>query len=96
MIKDMNGSDSYITPTGGNVFLDLGFGPHEAAILKEETDRIISSKLAIRESLMTEVANWIKSNGLTNRKPLKFLVLPVHVFLTSLTRSGPSSLSMRW
>lgn len=31
----------HITPVGGNVFLDLGFEPEEAARLKTEADRRI-------------------------------------------------------
>jgi len=37
---------SHITPVGGNIFLDLGFGPEEAKKLLEETDRSIAEKLA--------------------------------------------------
>lgn len=35
---------THITPVGGNIFLDLGFPPEEAARLKEESDRRISAK----------------------------------------------------
>ena len=49
----------HITPVGGNVFADLGFEPQEAAALQAESKRIISEKLAIKESLMTELAEWI-------------------------------------
>lgn len=51
---------THITPVGGNVFADLGFEPEEAAALKAESQRIISEKLAIKESLMTELAEWIE------------------------------------
>ena len=50
---------SHITPVGGNVFADLGFEPKEAAALQAESKRIISEKLAIKESLMAELAVWI-------------------------------------
>ncbi|WP_211483680.1 hypothetical protein [Azotobacter chroococcum] len=49
----------HITPAGGNVFADLGFGPEEAAALKAESQRIISEKLAIKESLTMELADRI-------------------------------------
>ena len=49
----------HITPVGGNVFADLGFEPEEAAALQAESKRVISEKLAIKESLMTELAEWI-------------------------------------
>ena len=51
----------HITPVGGNVFADLGFAPEEAAALKAESQRIISEKLAIKDSLMTELAGWIEA-----------------------------------
>jgi len=44
---------THITPVGGNIFADLGFEPKEAAALKAESDRIISERLAINESLNT-------------------------------------------
>ena len=54
----------HITPVGGNVFADLGFEPQEAAALQAESKRIISEKLAIKESLMTELAEWIAEKKL--------------------------------
>lgn len=54
----------HITKAGGNVFADLGFEPAEAAALQAESKRVISEKLAIKESLMTELAEWIDENKL--------------------------------
>jgi len=54
----------HITPVGGNVFADLGFEPGEAAALQAESKRIISEKLAIKESLMAELAEWIDEKKL--------------------------------
>lgn len=51
----------HITPAGGNVFADLGFGPEEAAALKAESDRRISQKLALKESLTVELADRIEA-----------------------------------
>lgn len=59
----------HFTPVGGNVFVDLGFEPEEAAALKAESQRIISEKLATKDSLMTELAGWIGSNR--QRRSLK-------------------------
>lgn len=44
---------AHITPVGSNVFADLGFEPKEAAMLKAESQRIISEKLAIKERLQS-------------------------------------------
>ena len=54
----------HITPVGGNVFADLGFDPKEAATLQAASRRIISEKLAIKESLMSELASWISEKKL--------------------------------
>lgn len=45
-ISDETTGITHITPVGGNIFLDLGFPPEEAEQLKEESDRLISSKHA--------------------------------------------------
>jgi predicted XRE-type DNA-binding protein len=52
---------THITPVGSNLFADLGFEPEEAAALKAESQRIISEKLAIKDALMTELAEWIEA-----------------------------------
>ncbi len=54
----------HITPAGGNVFADLGFEPEEAAALKAWSQQIIAEKLAIKESLMAEIADWIDEKKL--------------------------------
>lgn len=48
---------THITPVGRNIFADSGFEQNEAAKLLAETDAIISEKLAINNSLMTDEAN---------------------------------------
>lgn len=63
----------HITPVGGNVFADLGFEPEEAASLQAESKRIISEKLAIKESLMTELAGWIDEKKLKQADAAKIL-----------------------
>jgi predicted XRE-type DNA-binding protein len=54
----------HTTPADGNIFLDLGFPPEEAAALHADSMRIISEKLAIKESLMNELAGWIAEKKL--------------------------------
>lgn len=63
----------HVTPADGNIFADLGFGPEEAAALLAESDRIIAEKLAIKESLMTEIAVWIKEKNLKQVEAAKIL-----------------------
>lgn len=63
----------HITPAGGNVFSDLGFSPEEATSLKAESDRIISEKLAIKNSLMAELAGWIEIENLKQAEAAEIL-----------------------
>jgi len=63
----------HITPAGGNVFADLGFEPEEASALKAESQRIISEKLAIKDSLMTELAGWIEAKQLKQAEAAEIL-----------------------
>ncbi|MFK0569617.1 helix-turn-helix domain-containing protein [Endozoicomonas sp.] len=53
---------SHTTPTGGNVFTDLGFAPDEAQILKEDADRQIKADLKIQ--LMAEITNTIQGRDM--------------------------------
>ena len=64
---------THVTPVGGNIFADLGFEPDEAAKLLAETDAIISEKLAIKDSLMTELAGWIEAKKLKQAEAAKIL-----------------------
>ena len=59
-----NTKSMHKTPVGGNVFADLGFDAKEAVQLKAESDRVISEKLAIKESLMNELAGWMNEKHL--------------------------------
>lgn len=64
---------THVTPVGGNIFADLGFEPDEAAKLLAETDAIISEKLAIKDSLMTELAGWIEAKNLKQAEAAEIL-----------------------
>lgn len=41
----------HITPTEGNIFLDLGFPPAEAEALKAESDRKMAEQLTLLEDV---------------------------------------------
>lgn len=60
----INTKSARITPTGGNVFADLGFEPAEAQALQAQSQRIISDKIAIKEKLMGELALWMATENL--------------------------------
>jgi predicted XRE-type DNA-binding protein len=63
----------HVTPVGANIFADLGFEPTEAAKLLEASNRIISEKLSIKESLMTELAAWIEEKDLRQADAARIL-----------------------
>lgn len=55
---------THVTPSGANIFLDLGYEPTTAAALDAESRRIIAAKLALRLSLLKELNAWINEEGL--------------------------------
>ncbi len=60
----MNSTDTnitYITPSNGNVFEDLGFEPQEA------------SKLKIKAQLMCQISEWIKKEKLKQEEASQLL-----------------------
>lgn len=59
----------HITPADGNIFLDLGFSPDEAAKLKADSDMLIKTKLALANS----VSEWIDENHLKQEQAAEIL-----------------------
>ena len=51
----------HITPSGGNIFADLGFNTMEA------------QKLKIKSQLMMQLSEWIKDNKLKQKEVAKML-----------------------
>lgn len=45
---------THITPVGGNIFLDLGFPPDEAAKLKDDSDMLIKTKLTCTDNIIAD------------------------------------------
>lgn len=50
----------HVTPADGNIFLDLGFPPDEAACLLAESNREIAAHVAVKKHLVDELAKWIE------------------------------------
>ncbi len=63
----------HITPADGNVFADLGFSTEEAAALKARSNKIIAEKIAIKEQLMQEIADWMHKEKLRQVDAAKIL-----------------------
>ncbi|GKX57418.1 XRE family transcriptional regulator [Leminorella grimontii] len=59
MTTKTNNESRHITPSGGNIFADLGFDEREAKALHADSLREIENTLAIKEALMEEIAVWI-------------------------------------
>ena len=64
---------AHITPVGGNVFTDLGFGPAEAEALQAQVREVIAKKLAIKKQLMDTLAEWMVQEKLTQAKAASLL-----------------------
>lgn len=54
------GCVGHVTPADGNIFLDLGFPPDEAARLLAESNREIAAHVALKKHLVDELAKWIE------------------------------------
>lgn len=52
--KDARWNDTRITESSGNVFLDLGFSPEEAALLAMRADLMAKLRLTINENGWTQ------------------------------------------
>lgn len=63
----------HITRGSDNIFEDLGFAPNEATELLEETDKLIASRMAMREELAARVAQWIAENDLKQAEAAEIL-----------------------
>lgn len=54
----------HVTEPGTNIFSELGFPPEEAARYASESREKIDYALALKEQLMSELANWIVARKL--------------------------------
>ena len=61
------------TPANGNIFTDLGFAPEEAQRLLSEADMAIDEKRALKQTLMTEIVNWIDTHNLKQTQAAEIL-----------------------
>lgn len=63
------------TPAGANVFLDLGFPPAEARRLHAASRKQIDATRALKEQLMTELAEWIVQHELRQSEAAGILMV---------------------
>ena len=54
----------HVTKAGANIFLELGFEPEEAEQFYAESQLQINNTTALKEQLMTELAQWIADHHL--------------------------------
>lgn len=60
-MNEIDTSIQHITPSGGNIFADLGFEPQEA------------NKLKIKAQLMAQLSEWIKEQSLKQEDAAQLL-----------------------
>ena len=56
---------SHITPTGGNVFADLGFAPKQAKAMLKAADERIAKSQKLKHDAAIAIADWMQSEKLT-------------------------------
>lgn len=54
----------HVTPSGANLFRELGFAPGEARRLRAASRKQINDTRALKEQLMAELADWINAHHL--------------------------------
>lgn len=54
----------HVTKAGTNIFLELGFDVVEAAQFQAELQQHVNNTVALKEQLMTELAQWVVDNNL--------------------------------
>ena len=65
----------HVTKAGANIFAELGFSPGEAKRLHEASRKQINSTHALKEQLMTELADWIEKNDLKQAEAAVILMV---------------------
>jgi predicted XRE-type DNA-binding protein len=67
MATYLNNDDVCVTESCGNIFIDLGFPPHEAELLQVRADLMARLKLWITESRLTQ-AEAAEKLGITQTR----------------------------
>ncbi len=62
MIAKTDSDIRHVTPSGGNVFADLGFHKQDAEKFYADSLNEIENTLAIKQQLMEEITLWITQN----------------------------------
>uniref|UniRef100_UPI00398C39AA helix-turn-helix domain-containing protein n=1 Tax=Salmonella enterica TaxID=28901 RepID=UPI00398C39AA len=62
MIAKTDSAIRQVTPSGGNVFADLGFHKQDAEKFYADSLNEIENTLAIKQQLMEEITLWITQN----------------------------------
>lgn len=65
----------HVTKAGANLFLELGFPPAEARKLHAASRKQINDTRAIKQQLMTELANWIAEHQLKQADVAQILMV---------------------
>jgi predicted XRE-type DNA-binding protein len=63
----------HVTKAGANIFAELGFSASEAEQFHAQSQQQINNTLALKEQLMTELAQWISDNHLKQAQAAEIL-----------------------
>lgn len=72
-MSDIDTTTRHVTQPGANLFVELGFDQDEAVQLQAESRKRINDTNALKEVLMSELANWIKENHLKQEEAAAIL-----------------------
>jgi predicted XRE-type DNA-binding protein len=63
-MNDIDTKTRHVTPSGANLFVELGFDLTEAEQLQAESRKCINDTNTLKEELMDELTKWINENHL--------------------------------
>lgn len=96
MIAKTDSDIRHVTPSGGNVFADLGFDKQDAEKFYADSLSEIENTLAIKEQLMEEITLWITRNQMKQAEVATVCIYPDRAFRMSSTRNAANSPLMLW
>ena len=65
----------HVTPSGANLFLELGFSPADAARFQAESQQQINDTKVLKAQLMGELSKWIAENHLKQADAAEILMV---------------------
>lgn len=65
----------HVTPSGANLFLELGFSPAHSARFQAESQQQINDTKVLKAQLMSELSKWMVENHLKQADAAEILMV---------------------